>query len=132
MLIVGASSGSRWSSGELVVQDRAERIAHGILELDALERVDVGRAHVVLRRSRDGVGQRDDRRLLRRRHWWMIAVGVVHVVLLWQGDILSVYGLLGLLLVPLVINRSGRTARIWIIVLLSLSLAVSIAVGRPL
>lgn len=94
--------------------------------------MDVGRAHVDLRRSRDGVGQRDDRRLLRRRHWWMIAVGVVHVVLLWQGDILSVYGLLGLLLVPLVINRSGRTARIWIIVLLSLSLAVSIAVGRPL
>ena len=47
-------------AGELVVQDRAERIAHGIVELNALERVEVGRAHVVLRRSRDGVGQRDD------------------------------------------------------------------------
>lgn len=81
------------------------------------------------RQRSHGVRPSDARRLLRRRHWWMIAIGLVHVALLWQGDILTVYGILGLLLVPIVINRSDRTVRIWIIVLLSLGLAFSLAMG---
>ena len=33
-------------------------------------------------------------RLIRRRGWWMVAIGVAHVVLLWSGDIVAAYGLL--------------------------------------
>ena len=32
------------------------------------------------------------RRVLRRRHLWMIVLGVVHAGLLWMGDIVGAYG----------------------------------------
>ena len=32
--------------------------------------------------------------LIRRRGWWLVAIGVAHVVLLWSGDIVAAYGLL--------------------------------------
>ncbi|GLU48401.1 DUF418 domain-containing protein [Nocardiopsis ansamitocini] len=58
------------------------------------------------------------RRLLRTRHLWLLAFGAVHAALLWQGDILGTYGLIGLLMMPLFFNRSDRTLKIWIVVLL--------------
>ncbi|TDC78336.1 DUF418 domain-containing protein, partial [Micromonospora sp. KC606] len=39
------------------------------------------------------------RRLLRRRSWWLLAFGFCHALLLFFGDILGAYGLLGLLVV---------------------------------
>lgn len=48
--------------------------------------------------------RRDDaegRRVLRRRGWWLLAFGAVHATLLFPGDVLGVYGLLGLVLVRL-------------------------------
>ena len=41
-----------------------------------------------------GTDPKDARRLLRRRHWWMLAFGAVHALVLWQGDILGTYGVL--------------------------------------
>lgn len=38
--------------------------------------------------------------LFRRRLWWLLAIGLAHAVLLWAGDILTVYALMGFLLVP--------------------------------
>ena len=32
--------------------------------------------------------------LIRRRGWWLVAIGAAHVVLLWSGDIVAAYGLL--------------------------------------
>lgn len=66
-----------------------------------------------------GTPERDVRRLLRTRHLWLIVFGVVHAVLLWQGDILGIYGLLGLIMVPLFFGRSDRTLLVWIVVFLS-------------
>ncbi|MFD3683677.1 DUF418 domain-containing protein [Nocardiopsis sp. NPDC058631] len=60
------------------------------------------------------------RGLLRTRHLWMLAFGAVHALLLWQGDILGTYGLIGLLMVPLFFHRSDRTLKIWLSVLLAL------------
>jgi uncharacterized membrane protein YeiB len=51
------------------------------------------------------------RRLLLRRNAWLIAFGAAHGVLLFFGDILGTYGLLGLALV-LLIRASGRTLAI--------------------
>ncbi len=53
----------------------------------------------------------DARRLLIRRNLWLIAFGAAHGVLLFFGDILGTYGLLGLALV-LLIRASGRTLAI--------------------
>lgn len=57
----------------------------------------------------DGVA----RRLLRRRHLWMIAFGFIHAALLWIGDVVSAYGLAGLVLVALFFRRTDRTLIVW-------------------
>ena len=67
-----------------------------------------------------GAARRDVRRLLRTRHLWMLVFGGVHALLLWQGDIIGAYGMVGLIMVPLFLNRTDRTVKIWIGVLLVL------------
>ncbi|PDP85008.1 hypothetical protein CQJ94_24870 [Glycomyces fuscus] len=67
------------------------------------------------------------RRLLRRRHLWMVVFGAVHALLLWQGDIIGMYGLIGLVMVPLFLGRADRTLKVWIGVLLGLAALVSLA-----
>ncbi|MEV4188367.1 DUF418 domain-containing protein [Streptosporangium canum] len=52
--------------------------------------------------------RRDDaegRRVLRRRSRWLLAFGAVHATLLFSGDVLGVYGLVGLVLVRLLRAR---------------------------
>ena len=60
-----------------------------------------------------GTSERDARRLLRRRHWWMLAFGLVHAALLWMGDIVGAYGLVGLIVTWLFLGRRDRTLVIW-------------------
>ncbi|PPG38378.1 DUF418 domain-containing protein [Pseudoclavibacter sp. RFBA6] len=60
-----------------------------------------------------GASREEARRLLRRRHWWMLAFGAVHALLLWGGDIIGAYGLVGLLACWLFLDRSDRTLAIW-------------------
>jgi uncharacterized membrane protein YeiB len=43
------------------------------------------------------------RRLLRRRGLWLVGFGLVHVALLFSGDILGPYGLLAILVTPLLV-----------------------------
>lgn len=73
-----------------------------------------------------GLPVKDARRLLRTRHWWLLAFGLVHAVLLWQGDILGTYGLIGLIMVPLFFNRSDRTLKVWIGVLLAVGFVFAV------
>ena len=67
------------------------------------------------------------RRFLRRRHLALIAFGVTHAALLFHGDVLGTYGLIGLGLVALLFGRRERTLRVWAWVLFAL--AVIVAVG---
>ncbi len=46
-------------------------------------------------------------RLIRRRGWWMVAIGVAHVVLLWSGDIVAAYGLLTAALAGMVVTGTA-------------------------
>lgn len=72
-----------------------------------------GIGQLYARQHAKGVSDADARRLLRRRHLWMVVFGTVHAALLWQGDILATYGILGLIMVPLFISRRPRTLAIW-------------------
>lgn len=53
------------------------------------------------------------RRVLRRRHLWMIVIGAVHATLLWLGDIVATYGLVGLVFTALFLKRKSRTLIVW-------------------
>lgn len=87
------------------------------------------------RQAAAGTPWRDARRLLQRRHAWMLAFGAVHALLLWFGDIVGAYGLVGLIVTWLLLRRSDRTLRIvaWVLVgLLSLFGLFSLVSGLVL
>ncbi len=50
--------------------------------------------------------------LFRRRLGWLLAIGVLHVVLLWYGDILVFYALFGFLMI-LFRKKSNKSLLIW-------------------
>ena len=47
-----------------------------------------------------------------KRCFLLIAIGILHFTFLWHGDILFIYGLFGLLLIPFFF-RQERTLKIW-------------------
>ena len=53
-----------------------------------------GIVQLARRRERAGDEPGAVRRLVRRRGWWMLLIGLVHALLLWSGDIIGAYGLL--------------------------------------
>ena len=65
------------------------------------------------RQVRTGTSPQEAHRLLRRRHAWMLVFGAVHAALLWGGDILGAYGLVGLLVCWLLLDRRDRTVAVW-------------------
>lgn len=73
-----------------------------------------------------GATDADVRRLIRSRNRWLLGFGLLHAALLWQGDILGTYGLLGLVLVPLFLHRSDRVLKIWIGALLAVHAAYAV------
>ncbi|MFJ9556250.1 DUF418 domain-containing protein [Nocardiopsis sp. NPDC101807] len=78
-----------------------------------------GIGQMYARQKSRGAEEKDVRRILRTRHLWMLVFGAVHALLLWQGDIIGTYGLIGLVMMPLFFRRSDRTLKIWIAVLLA-------------
>ena len=78
-----------------------------------------GVVHSYRRQRAAGADDRDAKGLLRRRNRWLIAFGAVHVVLLFPGDILISYGILGFLVLGW-LRASDRTllvaAGLWLIV----------------
>lgn len=71
-----------------------------------------GIAAIAARLDRQGGDRRARNRVLRRRCWWLVALGLAQVVLVFWGDILGVYGLTGLVVVAL-LDRSARTQVCW-------------------
>jgi uncharacterized protein len=58
-----------------------------------------------------------------RRMGALIALGLLHVVLIWEGDILITYALAGILLFPF-LRRKTRTIHLWIAALAGLTVAM--------
>ena len=57
-------------------------------------------------------GERSNRGRWVRRSFALMFFGAIHFTLFWHGDILFLYGLLGLLLIPFLF-RTDRTLKIW-------------------
>ena len=70
------------------------------LQLDRLER-----------RGTDGLA------IFRRRMWALLLIGAVHLLLIWDGDILTLYAMLGFAL-PLFRRVTDRTLLVWSLILL--------------
>lgn len=86
-------------------------------------------------RAERGMDPRVVRTMLRRRHWAMLLLGLLHAGLLFYGDIVRTYALAGLVLVWWLFGRTTRTLRIWVTVLtilLALGALLSILAGVTL
>lgn len=53
------------------------------------------------------------RGVLRRRHLWMLVIGALHAALLWMGDIVGAYGLVGLIFTAAFLKRKSKTLIVW-------------------
>ncbi|WP_278314434.1 DUF418 domain-containing protein [Lolliginicoccus levis] len=84
-----------------------------------------------------GTSERAARALLQRRNLWLVVFGFVHALLLWFGDILGAYGLVGLILVWLFLRRADRTLLLWsaigggILILLTVTALVTAQMVPP-
>lgn len=87
---------------------------------------------VLRRQAAAGVPWAEARRLLLRRSLWLCVFGAVHLLLLFAGDILLAYGMLGLALV-LVVRSPDRTLRLvgWATLPVFLLLGALDVTGRP-
>jgi uncharacterized membrane protein YeiB len=71
-----------------------------------------GLVQLTLRQTAAGAPWPAVRRLLLRRNASLIVVGAAHAVVLYAGDIASVYGLIGLAVTLLLLRRRERTLRV--------------------
>lgn len=70
-----------------------------------------GLARLAERRVRAGVEAPQAKRLVRRRSAWLLAFGFAHALLLFFGDILAAYGLIGLVFTGLLWSRDRTLIR---------------------
>ena len=56
--------------------------------------------------------------LLKRRLFWLLVIGLLHAYLLWAGDILSIYAVMGFILI-LFRNRSNESLLKWALILMA-------------
>ena len=66
-----------------------------------------GLGQLAARRAAAGVQPGAVVRLIRRRGRWLVAIGAVHVVLLWSGDIVAAYGVLAVALGAVVVSGTA-------------------------
>ncbi|NYI95156.1 putative membrane protein YeiB [Streptomonospora nanhaiensis] len=84
------------------------------------------------RQTRRGADWPRTRRLLRRRGWWLAAIGFAHVVLLVPIDILAAYGIAGVLLVGLLRARDATLLWTGGVLLVPATLLTAMSVWLPL
>ncbi|MBP1325886.1 putative membrane protein YeiB [Leucobacter exalbidus] len=80
-------------------------------------------------RAGAGVPEQVARRMLTRRHLWLIVFGAVHAALLFTGDILGAYGLAGLIITALFFTARDRAIKITVWVFIGLAALGAVALG---
>ncbi|MFI5734835.1 DUF418 domain-containing protein [Kribbella sp. NPDC051587] len=71
-----------------------------------------GLVQLARRQKSSGATPSAVRRILMKRNAWLIAFGAVHATLLYFGDFLGAYGIVGILCTLLLLNRSDKFHRI--------------------
>jgi uncharacterized protein len=107
------------AAGHITDSSVPDRIVHFLVQLLALERsrpmfailYGFGIGIMAARLGIRGLDARAVRRVLRRRGLWLVALGVAHALLLFFGDILSAYGVTGLLALAFVHLPDERLRR---------------------
>ena len=84
------------------------------------------------RRQSRGASWTDVRRLVRRRGWWLVVIGFVHVLLFTPLDILAPYGIAGLLLVGLLRAKDSTLLRVTGLTLIPATAAGAVGMWLPL
>jgi uncharacterized membrane protein YeiB len=84
------------------------------------------------RRQSRGASWTDVRKLVRRRGWWLVVIGSVHVLLFTPLDILAPYGIAGLLLAGLL--RAKDSTLLWVtgLTLIPATAAAALGMWLPL
>ena len=108
--------------GSLAGSSTPDRWAHAVEQLLAAERsrpmfailYGFGLAVMASRMHARGLPVDAARGVLARRSLWLVALGVLHAVLLFAGDILAPYGATGLVVLALVHQRTA-VVRAWLI-----------------
>ncbi|MEU4424697.1 DUF418 domain-containing protein [Actinoplanes sp. NPDC024001] len=93
-----------------------------------------GIVQIFRRQTAAGLSEPETKRLLRRRSRWLIAFGFVHVLLLFPGDILGLYGVTGLILLSLTRVSDRRlliAAALWLVVVAFVQGAAFMAPPTP-
>jgi uncharacterized membrane protein YeiB len=93
-----------------------------------------GLVQLTTRQRAAGASAKAARSVLLRRNTWLIAFGFVHAALLYYGDFLGAYGIVGIAATLLLLNRGDKVHRfvlwVWgVIALESVVIGVMIAVG---
>ncbi|MCD0443446.1 DUF418 domain-containing protein [Glycomyces sp. A-F 0318] len=70
-----------------------------------------GLVQLARRQERAGAAPRQVRSVLLRRNAWLLAFGAVHGLLLYSGDFLGAYGLIGIAFTLLLLQRSDKVHR---------------------
>lgn len=78
-----------------------------------------GLVQLTRRLNSQGMELTDQRKLVRRRGFWMLVIGFLHALLLFSGDIIGAYGFLAVILAGLVLRASNKVlfiiSGIWLI-----------------
>ncbi|MGH3565446.1 MAG: DUF418 domain-containing protein [Pseudonocardia sp.] len=111
--VYGQPTGVRGYPGDLSAVDRTVAAVQLVLvdgRAYPLFGLLFGYGIVQLARRRTAVGMPTQtvQGLIRRRGWWMLAIGFLHAAGLWAGDIVGLYGLIAVLLVGLFVTGTDR------------------------
>jgi uncharacterized protein len=88
--------------GQATLDSVVSRVVEAAVEFKALTIFSfLFGAGMAIQTERAGSGQGGVARLLARRLMWLLVFGAVHILLIFNGDILALYAVCGLLLLPL-------------------------------
>jgi uncharacterized protein len=91
-----------------------------------------GIAQLTRRRGEVGMPVGAVTRLVRRRGWWMVLIGLVHGVVLWSGDIVGAYGLIAVLMAGLLVRGTDQSLLVTAVVGTVVTTAVYAGAGLPI
>jgi uncharacterized membrane protein YeiB len=85
------------------------------------------------RRAAVGLSPEAVLRLVRRRGWWMVAIGLADALLWWSGDVVAIYGIIGIVLAGMFVRGTDRAllGTAWLSVALGTLIGLAYGLDPP-